>query len=371
MSQRKRVLVAMSGGVDSSVAAALLVDQGYEVIGATMNVWPPDGRPEGLRSCCSLASVEDARRVAAALSIPYYVLNYREIFERHVIRDFLSEYAGGRTPNPCIRCNQHLKFNAFLTRARQLSADFIATGHYARVQHDASSGRYVLGRGRDPGKDQSYSLYVMTQDQLAHTLLPLGQMTKDATRALAAELGLRVADKPDSQEICFVSDDDYAGFVERNLEHLPEPGPIRRRTGEVIGRHPGIHRYTVGQRKGLGLSQSTPLYVLEVDPEENALIVGEQSELWQNEAVVEAVNWIAFDDPPRELAVRAKIRYRSPEEPALVRPLSGGRAEVTFESPVRAISPGQAVVFYRGDTVVGGGVIVRPQPQVREPRASH
>ena len=359
-----RVIVAMSGGVDSSVAAALLVRQDYEVIGVTLNVWPKTDPEDGIerdQACCSLAAADDARRVARKLAIPHYVLNYRELFAEQVIRDFCDEYLRGRTPNPCIRCNRFLKFGALLKLADQLGARHIATGHYARRVYNEASGRWHLLKGLDPGKDQSYVLYVLTQPQLARSLFPLGGLTKEETRRLAGDWGLPVADKPDSQEVCFVPSDNYVEFLEDYVGHTGSPGSIVNRRGEVLGTHRGLARYTVGQRKGLGLARARPLYVLEIDPSSNALIVGEDSELLCSGALAEEANWISVSRPRSGIKVKAKVRYRSDEVAARLFE-QNGQVLARFDQPQRAVAPGQAIVFYQEDLVVGGGVICASPP---------
>jgi tRNA-specific 2-thiouridylase len=346
----------MSGGVDSSLAAALLVEQGYEVIGVTLQLGPDEGG-SSQRGCCSLSAVEDARRVAGKLGIPYYVLNFRDIFAETVIADFVREYRRGRTPNPCVRCNQHVKFAALRQRARQLGAEFLATGHYARVSTDPESGRYLLLRGVDAAKDQSYALYTLTQEQLASTLFPLGGMTKAETRCRAAALGLGVATKRDSQEICFVPEDDYAGFLRRREPAVATPGPIVDQQGNVLGEHPGIAFFTLGQKRGLRLPVPHPLYVLEIRPETNTLVVGPEEALRQRACVVTDLNWISVAAPQVELEVTAKVRYNMEDQAAVVRPLAEDQAQLVFDEPQRAITPGQAAVFYQGDRVVGGGTV--------------
>ncbi len=363
----ERVVVAMSGGVDSSVAAALLVERGYEVIGVTMQIWPQEEPLQEARQggCCSLAAVEDARRVADRLGIPYYVVNMRDVFAETVIDYFVAEYARGRTPNPCIACNRFVKFSALLRKARELDARYLATGHYARVWFDAEQGRHVLARGRDRHKDQSYVLYNLTQEQLAQVLFPLGELTKGEVRRLAAERGLPVAGKPESQEICFITEEAYGDFVAARAPDKVRPGPILDRAGRVLGTHRGLVFYTVGQRRGLGVSSGKPLYVLEIDPERNALVVGPAEETLSGGLEAGDVNLILLDweelRAARDgIAAEVQIRYRSAARPAVVRAAGGGRVEVWFASPQRAVTPGQAAVFYRGDLVLGGGVIERP-----------
>jgi tRNA-uridine 2-sulfurtransferase len=352
-----RVLMAMSGGVDSSVAAALLHQQGYEVIGVSMQLWnraPKDENGKPARTCCSLDDIHDARRVAGQIGIPYYVLNLETEFRRTVVDNFIAEYARGRTPNPCARCNQWIKFDILMQKAGELGADLIATGHYARKTKDAD-GRFRLLCGADDAKDQSYFLFTLTQSQLAGTLFPVGDRTKPEVRKLAAKLGLTTAEKRESQEICFVPDDDYAGFLETQGKK-PAAGNIVDGAGRVLGRHDGIHRFTIGQRKGLGLSHPTPLFVLGVDPAAATVIVGDESESYRDTLTAEAINWIG-PEPAAPFEARCKIRYRQKAVPCRIIPLPGRRAEVCFAAGERAITPGQAVVFYDGDEVLGGGWI--------------
>ena len=358
----KRVVVAMSGGVDSSVTAAVLKEEGYEVIGVTMQVWPSNrlaDEVERFGGCCGLEAVKDARRVASRLDIPHYVLNFRDVFRRRVIADFCEEYKQGRTPNPCIRCNQHIKFDVLLNRAKQLDAAFVATGHYARIQYNKVSGRYLLKKGIDPSKDQSYVLYVMTQDQLKHALMPLGAYTKEKTRQTAQELGLPVATKPESQEICFIPDGNYGKFLQEYAPEAARPGPILDKRGNILGRHRGILFYTIGQRKGLGISAKEPLYVAAIHREKNALIVGSEGDVYADELVASGANWIAIEQLEEPMKVRAKIRYRHREGEATITPMDKGKVHVKFRQPQRAITPGQAVVFYEGDVLVGGGTILK------------
>ncbi len=359
-----RVLCAMSGGVDSSVAAALLVEQGHEVIGVTMNTWGevhPDFVLNEHSGCCSLSAVEDARAVANQLGIPYYVFNFQGHFAETVVDYFLEEYTHGRTPNPCIACNRHVKFAAFLDRARQLECEYIATGHYAVTGEDAAfPGRRLLGKSADPGKDQTYVLYNLTQDALAHTMFPIGHLHKSETRRIAARLGLHVvADKPDSQEICFVLDQDYARFVTERRPEAAQPGPLLSTGGEILGEHRGLPYYTIGQRRGIGLAAGKPLYVVDIDPERNAVIVGDDPEVLRSELIANDLNWIALTGLEAPRHCTAKIRSAGREAACRIEPLPGGQVRVRFDGPVRAPAPGQAVVFYAGPWVLGGGTIRR------------
>ena len=356
-----KVVVAMSGGVDSSVTAALLKEEGYQVIGATMQIWPSNelaDEADKFGGCCGLDAVSDAKRVAYRLGIPHYVMNFRDIFAQKVIANFCREYSLGRTPNPCIRCNEYIKFDALLGRAKELDADFVATGHYARIERDEVSGRYLLKKGVDRRKDQSYVLYVMTQNQLRHALMPLGGFTKERARQIARELGLPVADKTESQEICFIPDDDYTRFLKEYMPQAAQPGPILDRDGNTLGEHRGILSYTVGQRKGLGISAREPLYVVAIDRERNAIIVGTKREVYGDELIAADLNWIAMEPPKQPIELKAKIRYRHREADAVITSLvNGDKAHVKFKQPQMAITPGQAIAFYHKDTVVGGGTI--------------
>ncbi len=349
-----KAVAAMSGGVDSSVAAARLKQAGYRVIGITMQIWPEGSRFGG---CCGIGAVEDARRVAYRLGIPHYVMNFRDVFAREVVADFCEEYRRGRTPNPCIRCNQHVKFDALLEKARELGAEFVSTGHYARIEFEESTGRYLLRKGADGNKDQSYFLYTMTQEQLKHTLFPVGEMTKEEVRQIAGEMELPVADKAESQEICFIPDDDHAGFLREHMPEAAQPGPILDEEGMSLGRHGGIMFYTTGQRRGLKLATREPQYVIAIEPEKNALVVGPREKALGTRLIAGEVNWIV---PPETVAgrkIKARIRYRQQESEATVSRTEGNKVYVKFSEPQMAITPGQAVVFYDGATVAGGGTI--------------
>ncbi|HYN07829.1 MAG TPA: tRNA 2-thiouridine(34) synthase MnmA [Vicinamibacterales bacterium] len=354
-----RVVVAMSGGVDSSVAASLLTQAGHEVIGLSMQLYDQRQSPDAFGSCCSLDDLHDARRVAATLGIPHYIVNFEERFQRHVVRNFVSEYAAGRTPIPCVHCNADLKFATLVERAEALDAAAVGTGHYARVVFDETAGRYRLLRSVDAEKDQTYFLFSLTQAQLARAMFPVGHLRKDEVRAHARDRRLAVADKPDSHEICFVPDGDAGGFVERNVDietALPEAELVDT-SGRVLGSHRGVHRLTVGQRKGLGLAGGVPLYVLSLDAAEARVVVGPREELERRELMASDVNWISGEPPVEPHRITARIRHRHLDAPATVTALSGERVRVVFDHPQVAITPGQAVVFYQGEDVVGGGWI--------------
>ncbi|MDP2914097.1 MAG: tRNA 2-thiouridine(34) synthase MnmA [Candidatus Aminicenantes bacterium] len=356
------VAVAMSGGVDSSVAAALLKEDGYEVIGVTMNLFSLPKEvctSEDLRSCCGWKAQEDANRVAVALGIPHFVVDFRREFERSVIDDFCAEYGRGRTPNPCIRCNRFIKFDLFFERARRLGAEFIATGHYARIGFDPSTGRRLLKKGLDAAKDQSYFLYPLSQVELSRTLFPVGGHTKDEIRGLAARLRLPVAQKKESQEICFIPDNDYPGFLKKRFPEAFRPGPIVDLDGTIIGKHGGIAHFTVGQRKGMGIAAPRPLYVVAVDTERNTIVAGESEDLYKRRLEATDLNWISLNKLDEPKILRARIRYKHAEAPAKVSPRDEGRVLVEFERAQRAVTPGQAAVFYDGDVVAGGGLIDR------------
>ena len=355
----KRILVAMSGGVDSSVAAALLQRQGYEVVGITMNVWPelPDEAVVRADACCSLAAVEDARQVAALLGIDYYVLNLKNIFAERVIDSFYADYAAGRTPNPCVKCNQYIKFDALWPKARALDCEAIATGHYARVVRDPATGRYGLARGRDPRKDQSYVLYTLDGAHLARTLMPIGEMEKDEVRRIARELGLPTADKPESQEICFVHQGAYHDYVGRARPEAMQPGPIVDAEGAVVGTHRGIGAYTVGQRKGLGIAAPEPTFVNRIDPARNLVVVGPERLLYASEVTAGDMHYTSVDRIEPGRPVQAKVRSRAEPAPATVLASLDGTLRIRFERPQRAVTPGQALVLYDGELVLGGGTI--------------
>ncbi|MTV49732.1 tRNA 2-thiouridine(34) synthase MnmA [Heliobacillus mobilis] len=354
------VVVAMSGGVDSSVTAALLLEKGYNVIGVTLQIWPKDA-PEGAEGgCCSLSAVEDARRVAFTLGIPHYVMNFRDYFEEEVINYFGQEYLAGQTPNPCIRCNRVIKFEGLLQKSLALGADKVATGHYARIEYDAERQRYRLGQAKDAKKDQSYVLFNMTQEQLSRTMFPLGGFTKPEIREMARAYNLAVASKPDSQEICFIPDNDYRRFLqERYPENSFAPGPFVDTSGNVIGTHQGLPFYTVGQRKGLGQAFGYPAYVVGLDVARNAVIIGRDEDVFSRRLLAGDLNWIEVNRLTAPMEVQAKIRYSALKAKAIIRPVGeGDQVIVEFEEKQRAITPGQAVVFYQGDWIVGGGTIL-------------
>jgi tRNA-specific 2-thiouridylase len=363
----ERIVVGMSGGVDSSVAAARLVAAGCDVVGVTLRVWPwqePEDPSRRFGSCCSPEAAADARSVARRLGIPHYLLNSEAEFDRTVVEDFARQYAAGRTPVPCLACNREVKFGSLLARARAWEARAVATGHYARVSRDAATGRWLLRRARDLRKDQSDFLWPLTQAQLSQARFPVGDLAKDAVREEARRLGLATADTPESQEICFVADGDYRSFLRRRRPQAFRPGPIVDGQGQVLGHHGGLADFTVGQRRGLGLSLGRPVYVTALDPGRNAVVVGPAEALEVAGLEAEQVNLIAVPRLGGPLRVSAKIRHRHEPVPAWVRPLGGegDRVEVRFDRPQRAVSPGQSVVLYDGDLVVGGGIIVRSRP---------
>ena len=353
--QPKKALIAMSGGVDSSMAAALLCEQGFSCIGCTMKLYENEDIGESpSKTCCSLDDTEDARRVAASLGMPYYVFRFTDEFREKIMCRFAQAYREGRTPNPCIDCNRYMKFDKLFARAREIGCDYVVTGHYARTAFE--DGRWLLKKGLDASKDQSYVLYSLTQEQLAHVLFPLGGYTKQEIRQMAEARGFVNADKPDSQDICFVPDGDYASFIEQFTGVPSVPGHYVTPGGEILGTHKGIIHYTLGQRKGLGLAMGRPVFVCGIRPETNEVVIGDEELLFSREAVISDVNWIV-PEPSAPIRAKAKARYRHREQPAEIVPLGGGRALLRFDEPQRAITPGQAAVFYDGYLVLGGGEI--------------
>lgn len=372
--KRQRVVVGMSGGVDSSATAALLLEQGYDVVGITLKLWPQDCVNRAEDKCCGPQAVTDARAVCNKLGVPYYLIDEAAEFQSKVIQYFADEYKAGRTPNPCVMCNQNLKFGRLIDRADQLGAQYIATGHFARIERGSrreealtdnsaleqnASARYLLKRGRDLKKDQSYFLFSLRQDQLARAMFPLGEKTKSDTREVARHCNLKTADKEESMEICFVPDNNYGKFLQQANLAQKHRGEIVDLHGHVLSHHDGIEFYTIGQRKGLGITTAKPVYVVELDAENNRVVVGDETALDRDEFIVDRCNWIPFDTPPEQLEVTAKIRYNHPGTAATVLPMENGRAKVKLHTPQRAITPGQASVFYRDDLVVGGGWICR------------
>ena len=355
----KKVVVGMSGGVDSSVAAYLLKQQGYDVIGVTMQIWQDEDQFTQAESggCCGLSAVDDARRVADRLEIPYYVMNFKREFKKNVMDYFTAEYLKGRTPNPCIACNRYVKWESLLQRSLEIGADYIATGHYARVEQ-LSNGRYAIRNSVTAAKDQTYALFNLTQKQLSHTLMPVGDYTKDEIRAIAEDIGLMVAHKKDSQEICFIPDNDYAGFIDRECgEMVPPPGNFVSVDGEILGRHKGITHYTIGQRKGLGIACGYPVFVTEIRPETNEVVLGSDKDVYTNRLYANQLNFMALSDIEEPVRLKAKIRYSHAGSCCTVRRTGADEICCEFEEPVRAVTPGQAVVLYDGDYVAGGGVI--------------
>jgi tRNA-specific 2-thiouridylase len=354
----------MSGGVDSSVAAALLVEQGYDVIGVMMRLWaeePTPGGAGGQNRCCAPQAVDDARYVAAQLGIPFYLVNYREAFRARVVDYFVDEYSRGRTPNPCLACNRYIRFGRLLQQALALDAQYLATGHYARI--DSNGGGFRLRMGCDRRKDQSYVLYMLGQEELRHVVFPVGGLTKPQVRDMARERDLPVADRDESMELCFVADDDYRRFLREHAPQAVQPGPILDTSGREIGRHQGLPFYTIGQRRGLGIAAPEALYALRLDVADNALVVGPARELGRQRLVAQGVSYVRGDPPPHPVRVQAKIRYKATLAGALWTPLAGDRARVEFDVPLRDITPGQAVVAYQGDAVLGGGIIDRTEEE--------
>lgn len=353
----KKVIVGLSGGVDSSVAAALLKEQGYEVIGVTMRMWTMCDDEEREGACCSLSAVEDARKVANKLGIDHYVMNFKDIFKDKVVDSFVREYTNGCTPNPCIMCNKYLKFDALLKKANAMGIDYVATGHYAKIQYNILTKRYELLKSVTAKKDQTYVLYNFTQEQLSKTIMPNGGYTKDEIRKKAYDLGLKVADKPDSQEICFIPDNNYRNFIEQYTNKKSVPGDFVDVDGNILGGHTGITNYTIGQRKGLGITFGKPMFVVGIDVSNNRVILGNEIEVFRDMLVAKDVNFISVESLDKPYCVTAKIRSTAKEAKACIYPLDDGRVKVLFDEKQRAITRGQSVVFYDGDVVVGGGVI--------------
>lgn len=353
---KKKVVIGMSGGVDSSVAAYLLQQQGYDVIGVTMQIWQEDkDYTEREGGCCSLSAVDDARRVADKLSIPFYVMNFRDSFKDKVIDYFVQEYIDGKTPNPCIACNKYLKFDELLRKAKGIGADYVATGHYAKIEE--KDGRYLLIKSDDDRKDQTYALYNFTQEQLAHTLMPCGEYTKEKIREIAKEIGLAIHNKKDSEEICFIPDNNHGKYILNARPNEVKEGNFVDKKGNILGRHKGIVYYTIGQRKGLGIALGRPVFVTDIRPKTNEVVLGPEEDIFKTDLVAKDVNFIPFDKLESEMIVKAKVRYSGTPSEAIISPLPNGKVKVSFKEKQRAITKGQSVVFYDGNIVVGGGVI--------------
>ncbi|ENK1243202.1 tRNA 2-thiouridine(34) synthase MnmA [Clostridium sporogenes] len=353
---KKKVLVGMSGGVDSSVAAYLLKKQGYDVIGVTMQIWQDDEEfVEREGGCCSLSAVADARRVANKIGIPFYVMNFKDAFKKNVIDYFVDEYVEGRTPNPCIACNKFIKFSAFLDKAMAMGIDYVATGHYAIIEKQ--NDRYVIKRSEDDKKDQTYALYNLTQFQLERTLMPCGQYKKTQIREIAKEIGLRVHNKKDSEEICFIPDNDHGRYIKNRFPSKVKEGNFVDKEGNILGIHKGIVYYTIGQRKGLGIAFGKPMYVVDINPFRNEVVLGSLEDLLNTELIAKDINYIPFDTLKEPMEIEAKIRYSQNPSKAVITPIENGKVKVNFYEKQRAITKGQSVVFYKGDLVIGGGVI--------------